>query len=310
MEFGIQVGGDYATLLDAAEFAEQRGLASLAVFDHYLMSDDEAVAATTPAFDAFVHLGALAWATSTVELLALVTPVTFRHPAVVAKMAVTLDHMSGGRFKLGVGSGWFEREHEIFGIDFPGSAERFERLDEMLGYLTAAFDPAHPGFTGTHYRLEAFPLAPPPLDTIPLLIGGSGARRTPRLAGTYAGEYDLIELELDDLEGRIAAMRQAAERAGRDPDSILLSYNSPVQAFDTDDDLAEAVRARADATGRSADEMMSGIERSASAVGTWDQIRAKLAFMESLGIGRYYIGFWDTPWNRDETGHFLDQVSG
>ncbi|MCL1594418.1 MAG: LLM class flavin-dependent oxidoreductase, partial [Actinomycetia bacterium] len=174
MEYALQVSGPYQKLLDGASFAQERGLVALALPDHYLMALTDEEAKTTAAPDAFVQLGGLARDTKDIDLVMLVTPITFRHPAVIAKMAVTLDRMSGGRFTLGIGTGWMDREHEVFGLAYPDMKERFERLEECLAYVTAAFDPEAPGYQGTYYQLESFPLAPPPLGKIPILVGGTG----------------------------------------------------------------------------------------------------------------------------------------
>jgi len=117
MEYALQVSGPYPRLLEAASFAVDRGLVALALPDHYLMALDEEKAKETPAPDAFIQFGGLARETEGIDLVMLVSPITFRHPAVLLKMAVTLDRMSDGRFTLGVGTGWMVREHEVFGFD-------------------------------------------------------------------------------------------------------------------------------------------------------------------------------------------------
>lgn len=308
MEYALQVSGDYDTVLDAARFAEQHQLAAIALIDHYLMSEDEAKASHSPAYDAFVQLGALARETETVELVVLVSPVTFRHPAVLYKCAVTIDHLSNGRFKLGIGSGWFQREHEIFGLHYPPTRERFRMLEDALAYVKAALDPSHPGFVGDHYQLEPFPLAPPPRGSVPLLVGGSGPHKTPALAGTYADEYDLIEMELSEIPNRIRRAHEAAEAADRDPGGLLLSYNSPVLAFDTEEEMGEWIDGHAERTGRPPRELETAVTHTASLVGTWDQIHDKLQAIEKAGISRYYLGYWDREWDRFEAERFLDGV--
>lgn len=309
MDFALQVGGDFDTVRSAAHYAEDRGLAAVALFDHYLLSEDVARASALPAFDPWVQLGALARETSSIELVVLVTPVTFRAPAVLAKMAVTLDHLSGGRFKMGLGSGWFEREHQIFGIPFPPTSTRAAQLEDTLGYLRAVFDPAHPGFVGEHAQLEPTPLAPLPIrGTLPLLVGGSGAQRTPRLAGTFADEYDLIELTIDEIPPRIAAMRAAARRAERDPDAVMVSYNNPVLGFDTTDERTAFVAEYCESTGRDRAAVEDRLSRTAALIGTWGEICSKVARLESLGVERYYLGHWDETWDPAAVDRFLGEV--
>ena len=123
------------------------------------------------------------------ELIVLVSPITFRHPAVMLKMAVTIDHMSRGRFALGIGTGWLDREHEIFGIPYPDMSERYEVAEEALGYLTAALASEPTVFDGRHFRLEPADIMPRPIGPIRLVVGGVG--KTPTLAGRYAGEYNI-----------------------------------------------------------------------------------------------------------------------
>ncbi len=159
MDIAIQAGGDFEELRTTARWTELLGLSTLAVADHYLVSLGPD-SGETPAFDALTQLAALAVTTETIGLTVLVSPITFRHPAVLAKTAVTIDHLSGGRFALGVGTGWLEREHEVFGFDFPGVPERFSMLEDALGYLRAFLDPGHPGHQGPWFSLEAVPTAP------------------------------------------------------------------------------------------------------------------------------------------------------
>ncbi len=156
MDIAIQAGGTFEELRTTARWAELLGLSTLAVADHYLLSlgDDFG---TVPAFDALSQLAALAVETDHIGLAVLVSPITFRHPAVLAKTAVTIDHLSGGRFALGVGTGWLEREHEVFGLGFPETGERFAMLEDALGYLRAFLDPDHPGHDGRWFSLEAVP---------------------------------------------------------------------------------------------------------------------------------------------------------
>ncbi len=152
MEFGLmvepQVGGSYTRLRDLAQWAEGIGLDAFARSDHFLDQERSA-----PATDALTTYGGLAETTDTIQLVVLVTPLTFRHPAVIAKTATTLDEMSGGRFALGVGTGWMQSEHDVFGLDLPPLGERFDRLFETLSYLRAAFG-SDQGFSGEYYQLD------------------------------------------------------------------------------------------------------------------------------------------------------------
>ncbi len=301
MEYALQVAGTYSHLLEAALFASQRGLVALALPDHYLLALDEEEAGTTAAPDAFVQFGGLARETDGLDLVMLVSPITFRHPAVLAKMAVTLSNMSGGRFTLGVGTGWMDREHEVFGFDYPDISERFERLDEALGYLTAAFNPEFPGYQGKRFQLEAFPLAPMPDTKIPLLVGGTGRSKTPRLAGTYADEFNIYPGP--DMAKRIQRFREAAVAAGRDPNAIRLSSSGQVVAAATRSEFEERMNADAARAGLSREELDAHYEKRQSPRGTYDQVNEQLERFHELGITRFYFQGAFSP---SDTGKLLD----
>lgn len=301
MEYGLASAGDYDALLDAVTFAQGRGFVAFALPDHYLMALDDEGARTTPANDAFVQFAGLARDTSDIELVMLVTPITFRHPAVIAKMAISIDQLSNGRFVLGVGTGWLEREHDVFGFEFPPTAERFERLEEALAYLTAAFDPDHPGYEGSHYSLESFPLAPAPTRPIPLLVGGTGARKTPRLAGTYASEFNVYPGP--DMGERIERFRVAAKEAGRDPERILVSCAGQVVAAETEREFEAAMDERAADAGIGRDELDAYFEQRQTPRGTFEQVRAQLDEFETLGVRRFYFQSIFAP---GDLGELLD----
>lgn len=304
MEYGLQTSGEYDTLVEAARFAEDRGMAALALPDHYLLALDEERAKTTPANDAFVQFGGLARDTTSLELVALVAPVTFRHPAVLVKSAITIHNISGGRFKLGVGTGWFDLEHEVFGLPYPDMGERYAMLDEALSYIRAALDPSCPGFRGERYRLQPFPLSPAPVGGLPLVVGGRGPHKTPALAGRHADEFNVYPGA--DLADRIARARTAAVEAGRDPDSLLLSTSGQVVGADTEAELDEIIDARAAEAGITRDELDAAIALRNSPIATWDRLAEMFAEWESLGIDRFYFqGGWDA----EETPALVDRLA-
>lgn len=242
MEFGLQVGHPYESVIDAAQLAEKWGLAAVKVPDHYLGTADMKTW-DLPAYDALVQLAGLSRETSRIEIGTLVTPITFRHPAVVAKSAITLDEMSGGRFTLGLGVGWLDKEHSVFGIPYPPVGERFDMLEETLGYLRAFFDPSHPGFDGDIYKLADFAHTPMPKQPVPIMIGGGGPRKVPRLAGTFASEFNIIGVNgFEGMKLRIERARQAAEIAGREPDNLLISTVANIIGVDTHAELEDVDR--------------------------------------------------------------------
>jgi alkanesulfonate monooxygenase SsuD/methylene tetrahydromethanopterin reductase-like flavin-dependent oxidoreductase (luciferase family) len=287
MDFALQASGNYDDVLEAARFAEQRGFAAIAVPDHYLQSLNEEQAKTTPAPDAFAQLAGLARETEAIELSVLVSPITFRHPAVLAKNAVTIDQMSGGRFALGIGTGWLGREHEVFGFDYPPVAERFAMLEEALAYVTAALSDEPTGFQGKYYNLEAFPLAPTPLGKVRIVVGGTGAHKTPYLAGAYADEYNVYPGP--DFEARIERARTAAEQAARDPNALLISSAGLVLAAASRDGLEAALDERAKGAGMTRAELDEYHAHRNTPVGTYDELRDQFGAMEQAGVTRFYF---------------------
>lgn len=306
MEFALQASGPYDTLLAAARWAEDRGLACFAVPDHYLASTNEDGTAG-PAFDAFVLLAGLARETETIRLSVLVSPITFRHPAVLAKSGFTLDAISGGRFTLGIGTGWLELEHEIFGIRFPSVSERFELMEEALAYVRATASGA--GFQGRHFSLQARDLNPKPSPGFEIVVGGTGARKTPDLAGRYADEFNVYPGPLDDMEARIDLARSTAATAGRDPEGLLISSAGAVLVGHDEADYRDRLAALAEDTGTPIDELEAQFEHRNTPRGSAEQIRDRLAAMESIGVTRFYV---QTMWSDDlsRTGETLELIGG
>lgn len=301
MQFGLmtepQLGMTYDTISDLATWAESAGLDAFSRSDHYSFGGVEGPHAT----DAFATLAGLARDTNRIDLCVLVSPITFRHPAVIAKMAATIDEMSGGRLRLGMGTGWMEKEHEDFGIDFYDQAERFDRLEEALAYLHHAFGRAEGPFHGEHYRLEDTMVRPLPTGRLPIIVGGFGPRRTPRLAGTYGDEFNFgVHTDLDAIRVRIERAREAAEAAGRDPEALLISVMTGTIAG-TDRAAYEEHLGRvaaADPFGRPAAALAERYEERGAPIGTADQARETVARLEAAGIQRLYIQHFG-PYDHD-----------
>ena len=289
MEFAFQTVGLYEDVLEVARFSEAHGLPAIALPDHYLMALEEEKARITPASDALIQLAGLARDTSDLELVVLVAPITFRHPAVLVKTAITIDRMSGGRFTLGIGTGWMDREHEVFGFDYPPMSVRFAMLEEALAYSRAALSHEPVGYSGEHFTLEAFPISPRPTGKVKLLVGGGGASKTPRLAGTYADEFN-ISLG-DDLVARIDRARAAATAVGRDPDALMLSSVGQIIGGTTEAELEHRLGVIAAAEGVTKDELVEQFRRRQryAPMGTYAQLREQFAELQDLGITRFYI---------------------
>jgi F420-dependent oxidoreductase-like protein len=291
MDFGLmtepQLGATYEEIRRTAKTAEDIGLSVYARSDHYLFPRFDDPHAT----DAFATLAGLARDTDRIRLAVLVSPITFRHPGVIAKTAATIDEMSGGRFVLGVGTGWMEEEHSQFGLPFWTQGERFERFEEALAYLRKAFGPDDEEFEGRFYTLGSAGVRPKPTGELPIIVGGSGKRRTPRLAGTFADEYNVFADTPEGIRDKVAVMRQAAADQGRDPGSITISVmGGAVTGSDEASYQSNLERvAAADPFGRSPDELESRLADRGLPVGPGPQAREAVAALSDAGVQRYYL---------------------
>ena len=277
-----QVGGSYARLRDLARWAEDIGLDAFARSDHFLDQERSA-----PATDAMTTYGGLAETTSAIQLVVLVTPLTFRHPAVIAKTATTLDEMSGGRFALGVGTGWMQSEHDAFGLGLPPLGERFDRLYETLAYLRAAFG-SDQGFSGDYYRLDPIDVLPHPAN-LPIIVGGGGPKKTPTYAGRFADEYNMFVTDAETLRRRLDVMRTAAADAGRSPGAVKVSFAGPAVVAPDEASYRSMLEARGALRDQSADEYEAFLAERNVLHGTPDRAAASIATLEQLGVSRYYV---------------------
>jgi F420-dependent oxidoreductase-like protein len=202
-------------LRDLAVAADDRGLHAVYVADHFLPVADDG-----PVLECWTTLTAIAGVTSTVRVGTLVLGNTYRHPAVVANMAATLDHVSAGRVVLGIGAGWQENEHTAYGIDLPAPRERLDRLEESCRALTGLLRRERTTVAGQHVRLTDAPCRPAPVQgRLPLLVGGAGERRTLRIAATYADVWHAWT-PADDLPRKSAVLDRHCLAVGRDPSTI------------------------------------------------------------------------------------------
>ncbi|MET7485311.1 LLM class F420-dependent oxidoreductase [Streptomyces sp. NPDC005538] len=205
-------------LAAAGAAAEAAGVSWLSVMDHYFQMEFNG-GAEDAMLEAYTTLGFLAGHTSTVRLGALVTGVTYRNPGLLAKIATTLDVLSGGRATLGIGAAWYDREHHGLGVAYPPVAERFERLEETLRICLQMWDPEANGpFEGKHYRLAETLCVPAPVSSPhpEIMIGGGGEKKTLRLVAQYADACNLIVSTPDELRHKLDVLRGHCDRLGRD----------------------------------------------------------------------------------------------
>jgi F420-dependent oxidoreductase-like protein len=235
------------TLAGIASAAEEAGISHLSFMDHWFQMEAMAPA-TEPMLEGYTSLGYMAALTSTVTLGLLVTGVTYRHPGLLAKTVATLDVLSGGRGELGIGAAWYEREHKGLGVPYPSTAERFERLEETLQVCFQMWSDDDGPFVGKHYQLAETICQPRPISQPrpPVLIGGSGERKTLRLVARYAEACNLFAAEPAEIEHKLDVLRAHCDTEGRDYDTITKTMLSRADAFTDTDAFVADMRVYAD----------------------------------------------------------------
>lgn len=281
-----QQGATYDELLAVAQRAETLGFGAFFRSDHYLsMGDSDGGPGPS---DAWITLAGLARDTQSIRLGTLVTSATFRHPGVLAISVANVDAMSGGRVDVGIGAGWYEAEHDAYGIPFPDLGDRFDRLEETLDIVTGLWStPAGERFSydGDHFRLANSPALPKPVQQpVPLIVGGSGKQRTPRLAARFATEFNTPFMALDEFVAQRQRVLDACEAADRDPASITIS-TALIGVVGADE---QSFRRRAESIGRDPAEL-----RESGLAGTPDEVVATMAAWHEAGAERLYVQILD-----------------
>ena len=273
--------------LALARACEDHGVGTLFRSDHYLSVDghDE-----RGSLETWATLAGLAAVTTRLRLGALVSPATFRHPSVLAKLVTAVDHISGGRVELGLGAGWHEREHEAYGFAFPPLGERMAMLEEQLAIVRGAWAEGPFSFAGEHYRLSEVDALPKPLQRPhpTVLIGGGAKPRSARLAARFADEYNTVFATPEECAERRVVVERAWRDAGRDAATLTFSVMVP-WLCGTD---ASELRARAErlATRRGTDaaaliEEFAGV----GVAGTFEEAVARLRVYRDAGVDRIML---------------------
>jgi len=284
--FGLQlpnfnfpgVGDDrlFEHVAGLAGAAEEIGFESVWVMDH-LWQLPPLGGPDQPILEGYTLLGALATRTERVRLGTLVTGVTYRNPALLAKMVTTLDVISGGRAILGIGAAWYEEEHVALGFDFPPVGERMRRLEEAVQICRAMFTEDAPSFAGRHYRINGAKSLPRPLQSggPPILVGGSGEKRTLRIVARYA---DLCNIHGSPatIRRRLEILRKHCEDVGRDPAEITTTRRGSLIVTATSDEAEATSKLIRDAAGPEFDEQFT--------VGTEDQIVEQVSALVDAGL--------------------------
>jgi F420-dependent oxidoreductase-like protein len=227
MELGIHFidfrPGDPAdqgpTLVATAKAAEDAGATMFTLADHFFQMEGVG-RAEDPFLEGYTSLGFLAGQTTSITLALLVTGVTYRHPGVLAKTVTTLDVLSQGRSMFGIGAAWYEREHVALGVPYPPLRDRFEMLEETLQICLQMWSDDNGPYHGKHYQLAETICEPQPIRRPPILIGGSGEKKTLRMVAQYADVWNTTDSEPDELEHKIDVLRRHCDTVGRDVSEV------------------------------------------------------------------------------------------
>lgn len=222
MRIGLMVEGQngltWERWLHILKLADRLNFPTVFRSDHYFIGTQQ------DSLDAYLSFVVAARETSNLRFGPLVSPVTFRSPVDVGRMAAQIDLLSGGRFVMGLGAGWNEPEHKAYGIPFPPLKERFDRLEEAIQVIMRLWAPGSASFDGKYYKLDGAACLPKPQDgSPPILIGGSGERRTLRLVARYASEWNAVNLPPGSYADKVAVLEHHCETEGRDPANIARS---------------------------------------------------------------------------------------
>ena len=282
-----QQGASYDDLLAVAQRAEQLGFGAFFRSDHYLkMGDGDGMPGPT---DAWVTLGGIARETSTIRLGTLVTAATFRLPGPLAISVAQVDQMSGGRVELGIGAGWYAQEHTAYGIPFPELGARFDNYEEQVAIIHGLWNTPDGdtfSFDGDVWQVTDSPALPKPVQPggPPIIIGGRGKSRTPRLAARYASEFNMPFVDIATFAKQRENVQRACEAEDRDPSTMRFSI-ALVACVGSDD--AEVER-RAAAIGREPAEL-----RENGVAGTADEAAATIRRWAEAGAERVYLQVLD-----------------
>ncbi len=275
--------------LALAQACERGGLDALFRSDHYASIS---APGERGALDAWTTLAALAARTDRLRLGTLVSPATFRHPSVLAKSAVTVDHVSGGRVEVGLGAGWYEREHREYGFPFGERRERLEAFAEQLEIVHRQWTEETVTFAGRHYRLEECRALPRPVQDPhpPLIVGGAAGRGTVEPAVRFADEYNTVYASPEACRERRARLDDACERAGRDPATLGFSLMTRCAVASDRREVVERTRRMLAQERRDDDpEAFARARPDGSLVGTVEEVVEQLREVEAAGVERVML---------------------
>jgi F420-dependent oxidoreductase-like protein len=285
LRFGIHAGQQHATFDEYRalwRFAEDVGLDWASVFDHFLPIQSDP---TGPCFEGLTLLGAMAAHTERVACGIIVTGVTYRNPAILAKIAATLDHISGGRMELGLGAAWYEDEHAQYGVPFPRIGVRMDMLDEACRIVRALWTQERATVEGEHFAVRDALAEPKPLqDPLPLWIGGSGERRTLRIVAEHADGWNAFHGDVAEYQHKLDVLARHCADVGRDPADIRKQVVLRAILDDTEAAAQDRARERAEQAGVPVEQLVDGM-----IVGTPEQCAAVLEKHRRLGVSDFLL---------------------
>ena len=289
----------FKNVVAQAQAAEAAGFDRVFVMDHFyqlpgLGAPDE------PMFECYTMLSALAQHTEKVRLSALVTGNTYRHPTLLAKAVTALDHVSGGRATLGIGAGWFELEHDSLGFEYGTVTDRFEKLEEALQIIGPMLRNEKVSLDGKHYQVNDAVNSPAPLSKIPIMIGGSGEKKTLRMVAQYADESNLVGIVAADVPRKLAALDEHCERLGRDRSEIDVTCLQMVCVAPTMEEAEADLTETAAVKGWNND--IIEMAKSMLVYGDVDTVGEQLQTVMAAGLDGLTV---DLPVN----GHKLDRIA-
>ncbi len=281
LRFGIHAGQqytDFPSYLQLWRTAEELGLDWASVFDHFMpiQADPEG-----PCFEGLSLLSAMAAHTKRLRCGIIVAGVTYRHPALIAKIAATIDHVSGGRLELGMGGAWYQLEHDQYGIPFPPIAQRLSMLAEAAGIVKSLWTRPTTTFSGRHYQLRQARSEPKPLQEphIPLWIGGAGERRTLRVVAEHADGWNTFLMPIEDYQHKLAVLDRHCADLGRDRSQIRLQLVLQAVLGADEHEVADQLRLRARALALEPEQLRERVLAL-----TPEQLTAQLAPYVDLGV--------------------------
>jgi F420-dependent oxidoreductase-like protein len=285
LRFGIHAGQqytDFPSYLELWQTAEELGLDWASVFDHFMPIQADP---TGPCFEGMTLLAAMAAHTSRIRCGMIVLGVTYRSPAVLAKMAVTIDHVSGGRLELGIGGAWYELEHDQYGIEFPPIGERLGRLGEAAAILKSLWSERTTSFDGRYFQLRDAFCEPKPLqERIPLWIGGAGERVTLRHVATQADGWNTFLIPIEDYKHKLEVLDGHCADVGRDRSEIRLQLVDQAVLGADEREVEDRLRARAEGLGVELDALRERVF-----AGTPAQYVERLGPYGKLGVGDFLL---------------------